>query len=106
MDDVIILTMTEFGRTARENGSYGTDHGNASSWFVIGNNIQGGQVYLNGDWPGLGAEQLLSNRYLKKSIDYRDILGDILFNHLGQQESNRSFLLPEYNYNSLGLFAS
>ena len=106
MNDVVIVTMTEFGRTARENGSQGTDHGNASSWFVIGNNIQGGQVYLNGEWPGLGSEQLLSDRYLKKSVDYRDILGEILFNHLGQPQSNSNFLLPEHDYTSLGLFAS
>lgn len=103
MDDVIILTMTEFGRTARENGSFGTDHGNASSWFVIGNNIQGG-VYFNEEFPILTPDKLFLERYLERSIDYRDIYGDILLNHLGQSASDFTTLLPGHSYNSLGLF--
>ncbi len=103
MDDVIIVTMTEFGRTAQENGSQGTDHGNAASWFVLGNNIQGG-IYLNGNWPGLVAEDLYQERYLAATVDYRDIFGDILFNHLGQSETDLASLLPGHSYNSLGLF--
>jgi len=70
MNNVIILTMTEFGRTAKENGSAGTDHGEVSSWFVIGNSINGG---IYGDWPGLQEDQLVRGRYLQYSIDYRDI---------------------------------
>ena len=103
MDDVIIVTMTEFGRTAQENGSFGTDHGNAASWFVLGNSIQGG-VYLNGIWPGLSTEDLYQQRYLAKTVDYRDIFSDILFNHLGQSETDLATLLPGHTYNNLGLF--
>ena len=105
MDDVVIVTMTEFGRTAKENGSHGTDHGNAASWFVIGNNIQGG-VYLNGGWPGLAADNLMNGRYLASTVDYRDIYGDILLNHLGQSEADFATLLPGHSYNSLGLFTA
>ncbi len=103
MDDVVIVTMTEFGRTSQENGSLGTDHGNAASWFVLGNTIQGG-IYLNGGWPGLATEDLYQERYLASTIDYRDIYADILFNHLGQSEADLASLLPGHSYNSLGLF--
>ncbi|HEY0407689.1 MAG TPA: DUF1501 domain-containing protein, partial [Pyrinomonadaceae bacterium] len=56
MDDVVILTMSEFGRTARENGTRGTDHGHANAMFVIGNSVRGGHVY--GKWPGLSSSSL------------------------------------------------
>ncbi len=105
MDDVVIVTMTEFGRTSQENGSMGTDHGNAASWFVVGNTIQGG-IYLNEQgWPGLAEEDLYQGRYLASTTDYRDIYGDILFNHLNQSETNLASLLPGHNFNSLGLFS-
>ena len=57
MDDVVILTMSEFGRTARENGNRGTDHGHANAMFVLGNAVRGGKVY--GQWPGLKSDQLI-----------------------------------------------
>lgn len=102
MDDVIIVTMTEFGRTSQENGSLGTDHGNAASWFAFGNKIQGG-VYLNGEWPGLAVEDLYRGRYLASTIDYRNILGDILFDHLGLSTADLATLLPGHTYESLNL---
>lgn len=102
MDDVVILTMTEFGRTAAENGSAGTDHGNAGSWFAFGNKIQGG-IYLNGGWPGLSNNDLFKGRYLASTIDYRDILGDILLNHLGHSSPDLTTLLPGHSYQSLNL---
>ena len=105
MDDVVIVTMTEFGRTSQENGSMGTDHGNAASWFVLGNTIQGGIYLSEQGWPGLAEEDLYQGRYLASTIDYRDIYGDILFNHLNQSEADLASLLPGHNYNSLGLFS-
>jgi uncharacterized protein (DUF1501 family) len=56
MEDVVVVTMSEFGRTARENGNRGTDHGHANAMFVMGGGTQGGRVY--GNWPGLATEQL------------------------------------------------
>lgn len=99
LDDVVVLTMTEFGRTSRENGSQGTDHGNASSWFAFGGGIQGG-VY--GDWPGLAPDQLHNGRYLAMATDYRDIYSDILTNHL--DNNALSSVLPGHSGNPLGLF--
>jgi uncharacterized protein (DUF1501 family) len=96
--------MTEFGRTSAENGSSGTDHGNASSWFALGNKVQGG-IYLNGQWPGLAEADLHEGRYLASTIDYRDILGDILFDHLGLSENNLTTLLPGHSYQSLNLIS-
>lgn len=101
MDNVVIMTSTEFGRTARENGSFGTDHGVASSWFVAGGAINGG-VYNPGGWPGLAPEQLIQGRFLNFSTDYRDILGDLLIGHLGN--SNLATVLPGHSYNPVGLF--
>lgn len=101
MENVVILTMTEFGRTAKENGSGGTDHGNAGSWFVIGKNLQGGVL---GTWPGLSNSQLANGRYLQYTVDYRDIMGDILVNHMGHSTSDLATLLPSHSYSSLNLF--
>ena len=75
MDDVVILTMSEFGRTARENGNRGTDHGHANAMFVIGNSIHGGKVY--GDWPGLKNDQLYEGRDLALTTDFRDVFGEV-----------------------------
>ncbi len=79
MNDVVILTMTEFGRTAQQNASKGTDHGNASSWFVIGHQVNGG---IYGDWPGLSSEKLYLGRYLAYSVNFTDIFGELLVKHL------------------------
>ena len=81
MDDVVILTMSEFGRTARENGNRGTDHGHANAMFVIGNGVRGGKVY--GQWPGLKSDQLYEGRDLALTTDFRDVFGEIANRHLG-----------------------
>src|ERR1044072_4604106 len=69
MDDVVLLTMSEFGRTARENGNRGTDHGHANAMFIVGNSVRGGKVY--GDWPGLKSDQLYEGRDLALTTDFR-----------------------------------
>ncbi len=81
MDDVVILTMSEFGRTARENGNRGTDHGHANAMFVIGNSVRGGKVY--GQWPGLKSDQLYEGRDLALTTDFRDVFGEVARKHLG-----------------------
>lgn len=95
--DVVLMTMTEFGRTSAENGSLGTDHGKASAWFVAGKNVQGG---IYGTWPGLAPANLVNGRYLAHSIDYRDVMGEVLANHLGN--TNLATLLPGYSAQPVG----
>jgi uncharacterized protein (DUF1501 family) len=81
MDDVVLLTMSEFGRTVRENGNRGTDHGHANVMFVIGNSVRGGKVY--GQWPGLRSDRLYEGRDLALTTDFRDVFGEIAVKHLG-----------------------
>jgi uncharacterized protein (DUF1501 family) len=92
MDDVVVLTMSEFGRTARENGTRGTDHGHANAMFVIGNSVRGGRVY--GDWPGLGDDQLYEGRDLALTTDFRDVFGEMAERHLGN--ANLKQIFPGY----------
>lgn len=101
MSDVVVLTATEFGRTSYENGSQGTDHGYASSWFAMGGGIQGGRIV--GDWPGVEDDQLNRGRFLQSTVDCHDIYGDILTHHL--LNTDVSTVLPGHNYQPLGLFA-
>lgn len=89
MDDVVVLTMSEFGRTARENGNRGTDHGHANAMFVLGNSVRGGKVY--GDWPGLKSEQLYEGRDLALTTDFRDVFGEVASKHLGATNLNAVF---------------
>ena len=93
MDDVIVLTMSEFGRTARENGSRGTDHGHGNAMLAIGNPIKGGRVY--GDWKGLKPSQLDRGRYLAITTDFRDVLAEVATKHLAAKNVNKIF--PRYN---------
>ncbi|HUP03217.1 MAG TPA: DUF1501 domain-containing protein [Bryobacteraceae bacterium] len=81
MADVALVTMSEFGRTARENGNRGTDHGHANCMFAMGGAIRGGKVY--GRWPGLQPEQLYESRDLALTTDFRDALGELVARHLG-----------------------
>jgi uncharacterized protein (DUF1501 family) len=89
MDDVLILTMSEFGRTVRENGNRGTDHGHANAMFVMGNSVRGGRVY--GPWPGLDNDQLHEGRDLALTTDFRDVFGEIASRHLGNKNSKSLF---------------
>jgi uncharacterized protein (DUF1501 family) len=84
MNDVTVVTMSEFGRTARENGNRGTDHGHANCMFAFGGDIKGGKVY--GEWPGLAEEQLYENRDLNLTTDFRDVLGELVTRHLGNRQ--------------------
>ncbi len=99
MQDVVLVTMSEFGRTARENGNRGTDHGHANSMFVMGGAIQGGKVY--GKWPGLEREQLYEGRDLALTTDFRDVLGELVSRHMGNPSIKGVF--PGYNPKFLGL---
>ncbi|HEU4508888.1 MAG TPA: DUF1501 domain-containing protein [Pyrinomonadaceae bacterium] len=93
MDDVVILTMSEFGRTVRENGNRGTDHGHANAMFVLGNGVRGGKVY--GRWPGLKNDQLYEGRDLALTTDFRDVFGEIAVRHMHLEKIDRLF--PGYS---------
>ena len=89
MEDIVLVTMSEFGRTAQENGNAGTDHGHGSFMMVIGGPVQGGKVY--GKWPGLEKEQLFEGRDLAVTTDYRAVLSELVSGHLGQKDLNTVF---------------
>lgn len=89
MDDVVVLTMSEFGRTARENGNRGTDHGHGNTMFALGNSIRGGKVY--GDWKGLKNDQLNEGRDLAVTTDFRDVFGEAAAKHLGAKDLAKVF---------------
>jgi uncharacterized protein (DUF1501 family) len=84
MAEVTILTMSEFGRTVRQNGSGGTDHGHASALFVIGGDVKGKKVY--GHWPGLEPEQLYEGRDLALTTDFRSVFSEVAAKHLGARK--------------------
>jgi uncharacterized protein (DUF1501 family) len=79
---VTLLAGSEFGRTAAENGSGGTDHGHATTWLAVGGAARGG-IHVGSGWPGLAPEQLHEGRYLAHSIDFRDVYGECLTRVLG-----------------------
>jgi uncharacterized protein (DUF1501 family) len=82
--DIVVVTMSEFGRTAKENGNRGTDHGHANCMFVMGGDVKGGKVY--GKWPGLDDRQLNEGRDLALTTDFRSVVGEILTKHLGVRD--------------------
>jgi uncharacterized protein (DUF1501 family) len=88
-EKITLVTMSEFGRTARQNGSGGTDHGHANVMFVLGGEVKGGRVY--GRWPGLSNEQLNEGRDLAVTTDYRTVLGEAVYKSLGAQDMQRVF---------------
>jgi uncharacterized protein (DUF1501 family) len=102
MEDVVLVTMSEFGRTARENGNRGTDHGHANVMFVIGPRVRGGKVY--GRWPGLAPEVLYEGRDLALTTDYRSACSEILGRHMGRRDLAKIF--PGFRAaSSVGLIA-
>src|SRR5574341_628780 len=96
MEDVVLVTMSEFGRTVRENGNRGTDHGHANVMFVLGGRVKGGKVY--GRWPGLEPEVLYEGRDLDLTTDFRAVCAEILSRHMGQKDLNKVF--PGYKFPS------
>jgi uncharacterized protein (DUF1501 family) len=96
MGDIVVVTMSEFGRTAKENGNRGTDHGHANCMFVMGGDVKGGRVY--GQWPGLNDHQLNEGRDLVLTTDFRTVVGEILTKHLGVKDLTPVF--PGFDNNS------
>ena len=93
MEDVVVLTMSEFGRAVTENGNRGTDHGHGNAMLLLGGKVQGGRVY--GRWPGLRTEQRFEGRDLAVTTDFRDIFAEIVVRHLGGR--NPATIFPGYD---------
>lgn len=91
-ENITLVTMSEFGRTARQNGTGGTDHGHANAMLVLGGQVKGGKVY--GQWPGLANEQLNEGRDLKVTTDFRRVLGEAAYRTLGAK--NLGLVFPGY----------
>ncbi len=89
VEDVVLITLSEFGRTARENGNRGTDHGHANVMFALGGPVRGGKVY--GRWPGLAPEVLYEGRDLDLTTDFRTVCGEVISRHLGQKDLSKIF---------------
>jgi uncharacterized protein (DUF1501 family) len=89
----VVLAVTEFGRTAPNNGTGGTDHGTAGAAFVVGGAVAGGRV--RADWPGLGAGRLFENRDLAPTTDVRAIIKGALIDHLGLPAAAMDAILPQ-----------
>jgi uncharacterized protein (DUF1501 family) len=89
MADVVVLTMSEFGRTVEENGNRGTDHGHATVMLLLGGPVKGGKVY--GRWPGLSREQLFEGRDLQVTTDFRNLFAEVAMRHLGVPSSTQLF---------------
>jgi uncharacterized protein (DUF1501 family) len=92
MEDVVVLTMSEFGRTVAQNGTGGTDHGHGTCFFLLGGEIRGGKVL--GKWPGLRPSELYEGRDLAVTTDYRDLFAEIALSHLGVNP--KAELFPGY----------
>ena len=88
-EDTVVVTMSEFGRTARENGNRGTDHGHANVMFVLGGPVRGGRVY--GRWPGLDQSQLYEGRDLAATTDFRLVLSEVVSQYLGNKDLKTVF---------------
>ncbi|MFC6644496.1 DUF1501 domain-containing protein [Granulicella cerasi] len=88
-ENITLVTMSEFGRTARQNGTGGTDHGHANVMFVLGGNVSGGKVY--GKWPGLANEQLNDGRDLAVTTDFRRVLGEAAYKSIGSRHLDLVF---------------
>ncbi|HZY62766.1 MAG TPA: DUF1501 domain-containing protein [Edaphobacter sp.] len=88
-ENITLVTMSEFGRTARQNGTAGTDHGHANVMFVLGGQVRGGKIY--GKWPGLDNDQLNEGRDLVVTTDFRRVLGEAAYKTLGSRNLNLVF---------------
>jgi uncharacterized protein (DUF1501 family) len=93
-DDTVVVVLSEFGRTVRENGDGGTDHGHGNVMWVLGGAVQGGRVY--GDWPGLAPDALYEGRDLAVTTDFRSVLAAILARHLRLADRALAQIFPGF----------
>jgi uncharacterized protein (DUF1501 family) len=91
--DTVILVLSEFGRTFRENGNGGTDHGHGNVMWLLGAAINGGRVH--GSWPGLGDDRLYQGRDLAVTTDFRQVAASLITRHLGIPSTKVDAIFPE-----------
>lgn len=103
LDDVLVITISDFGRTAKENGTRGTDHGWANCMFVMGGSVKKQKKPVITDWPGLAPELLYQGRDLKHTIDFRDVLAEVVGSHLGN--NNLQKILPQHQFQKVGFLS-
>ena len=96
-DKLIIVTLTEFGRTSRENGSAGTDHGKACVMFVAGGAVRGGVYNCDSTTWADGDMFSSRDRYVDRKTDYRAVLGEIFMNHFGNDRALLDMVIPGYS---------
>ncbi|MEK7483568.1 MAG: DUF1501 domain-containing protein, partial [Planctomycetota bacterium] len=105
LENVLIVTVSEFGRTAAQNGTNGTDHGWGNCMMVMGGSVPKARAQNNKPvlttWPGLSLEQLYQQRDLLHTTDFRDVFGEIVKNHLGNP--NLQTVLPNHSFNNVGV---
>ena len=99
--DTLILTLSDFGRTAAENGTGGTDHGWANCMLALGSGLGSPSSPILTQWPGLAKEQLHQGRDLLHTTDFRDVLGEVVTNHLGNPLVKT--ILPNHEFKPVGL---
>jgi len=103
MNDVLVLTLSDFGRTVAENGTSGTDHGWANCMIAMGGGIAKNDKPVLGEWPGLATENLHQKRDLKHTTDFRDVLGEVVSKHLGN--GNISHIIPGHEHKPVGMIS-
>lgn len=105
MNNVVLLTCTEFGRTVRQNASGGTDHGKASVWFVLGGGVKGGLYHGAAGFPSsLIDANLDSGRYIRSTVEFRNIFSDVLVRHFGVNATELNSVFPGQVHLPVGLF--
>lgn len=101
MSDVLVLTLSDFGRTVAENGTNGTDHGWANCMIALGGGLAKSDKPVLGEWPGLAPEQLHQKRDLQHTTDFRDVLAEAVSSHLGNP--NTAHVIPNHECRPVGL---
>ena len=93
-NDTVIVVISEFGRTFRENGNGGTDHGHGNAIWLLGGNVRGGTIY--GQWPGLNKAALNEGRDLAVTTDFRAVMSTLAEKHLRIRDSALEKIFPQY----------
>ncbi|MES2980755.1 MAG: DUF1501 domain-containing protein [Verrucomicrobiota bacterium] len=103
MNDVLVLTLSDFGRTVAENGTSGTDHGWANCMIAMGGGVAKNDKPVLGEWPGLAVDNLYQKRDLKHTTDFRDVLGEVVSTHLGN--TNIAHIIPGHEHKPVGMIS-